>query len=292
MLACPRCGGRLRLIATVEDPDAIRAILAAASRDLVGRGLSGFRPPRLPRSVRRRLRAAPSLWARAPFRSSFAVGEFVRSAVAGPLGADFHIGLPITEHARAAEVRLAARPIGAEPSPLERMLQEPGSMAARAFLNPPRPLDTVNSPAWRSAEIPAANGHTTARAVARVYGALACGGSLDGVELLRSRAIDAAIVEQSRGDDLVLGAPTRFALGFMLPLREHFEAFGYGPDAFGPSARAFGHWGYGGSVGFADLDRGVGFAYVMNQQRLAAPGNPDRRWPALVDAAYQRRHEG
>jgi CubicO group peptidase (beta-lactamase class C family) len=215
------------------------------------------------------------------------VGAFLRSEVTGPLGSDFHIGLPPAEHARAAEVRLASRPIGAEPSPLERMLQEPGSMAARAFLNPPRPLDAVNSPAWREAEIPAANGHTTARAVARIYGALACGGRLDGVRLVSEGAIAAAIVEQSRGDDPILGAPTRFALGFMLPLPEHFEAFGYGRAAFGPGARAFGHWGYGGSAGFADLDRRVGFAYVMNQQRLAAPTNPDRRWPALVDAVYE-----
>jgi hypothetical protein len=31
VLACSRCGGRLRLLATVDDPDAIRAILAAVA---------------------------------------------------------------------------------------------------------------------------------------------------------------------------------------------------------------------------------------------------------------------
>jgi len=44
VLACPRCGGRLRLIATVEDPDAVRAILGAlaGSAGLVGRAPPGM----------------------------------------------------------------------------------------------------------------------------------------------------------------------------------------------------------------------------------------------------------
>ena len=215
------------------------------------------------------------------------VGAFFRSEIAGPLGADFHIGLPVSEHGRVAQVKLATRPAGTEPSRLERLMQQPGSLANRAFFNPPRPPDLVNMPAWRTAEIPAGNGHGTARAVARVYAALASGGAVDRVRLLGVLTIDAAIVEQSRGHDLVLDAPTRFGLGFMLPMSEHFEAFGFDPCAFGPSGRAFGHWGHGGSVGFADPDRRVGFGYVTNQYRVSGPGNPDRRWPSLVDALYR-----
>jgi CubicO group peptidase (beta-lactamase class C family) len=170
---------------------------------------------------------------------------------------------------------------------LERLMMQRGSITERAFFNPPRPLDVANSAAWRTAEIPAANGHGTARGIARIYAALAAGGTLDGVRLLRARTRDGAIVEESRGADLVLGAPTRIALGFMLPLPEHFEAFGFGRHPFGPSPRAFGHWGHGGSVGFADPDSGVGFAYVTNLYRVSGPGYPDRRWPALVDAVYR-----
>jgi len=55
VLACPRCGGRLRLIATVEDPEAIRAILAALaeSRELAGRAPPGAaaQPPSPPAAI-------------------------------------------------------------------------------------------------------------------------------------------------------------------------------------------------------------------------------------------------
>src|SRR5262249_22919726 len=127
---------------------------------------------------------------------------------------------------------------------------------------------------------------TTAWALARIYGALACGGILDGVRLLSSATIDAAIIEQSRGIDAVLEIPTRFGLGFMLPLGEHFLAFGFGSQPFGPSARAFGHWGTGGSVGFADPHSRIGFGYVMNQYKLGTLDDPDLRWPSLVEAVY------
>jgi CubicO group peptidase (beta-lactamase class C family) len=217
------------------------------------------------------------------------IGRFFRSQVAEPLAADVHIGLPVADHERAAEIRLAVRSPGTEPSLLERLMTQPGSLTERAFFNPPRPPGIVNSPAWRSAEIPAANGHATARGVARIYGALARGGSLDGVRLLGTRTLAAATTEQSRGLDAVLAAPTRIAVGFMLPLPEHFEAFGFGAEPFGPSPRAFGHWGHGGSVGFADPDRRIGFGYVTNEYRVGARDSPDRRWPALVDAVYRAR---
>jgi len=214
------------------------------------------------------------------------VGQFLRTEVAGPLGAEFYIGVPASEDARAAEILAPRRLASSEPTRFERLAQDPASMAARAFFNPSSPPDVLNTRAWRAAEIPASNGHTTARAVARIYGALAAGGALDGVRLLRASTIDAAIVEQSRGGDAILGVPSRFALGFMLPLREHFLEFGFGPQPFGPSPRAFGHWGMGGSVGFADLDGRVGFGFVMNQQKAGTPENPDPRWPSLVDAVY------
>src|SRR5438034_710267 len=71
---------------------------------------------------------------------------------------------------------------------------------------------------WRAAEIPAGNAHTTARALARVYGALACGGQVDGVQVLSSDSILRARTEQANGPDAVLfGWPTRFGLGFALP---------------------------------------------------------------------------
>lgn len=209
--------------------------------------------------------------------SGKSVGQFLRTEVAGPLGADFFIGVPESEDSRAAEVLPDPLPLPGDTTMWDVILRDPTSMAGRAFLNPPRTPDVVNTRAWRAAEIPAGNGHTTARGLARIYGALAHGGALDGISLLQRTTIDAAIVEQSSGLDAVLSFPTRFGLGFMLPTPER---------PFGPNPGAFGHPGRGGSIGFADLAGGIGFGYVMNQYKTGTPRNPDLRWPALVEAVY------
>jgi CubicO group peptidase (beta-lactamase class C family) len=218
--------------------------------------------------------------------SGKSVGQFFHTEVAGPLGADFFIGVPASEDARAAETLPDPPPLPGDTTVWDGLLRDPASIAARTFANPPRGPEVRNTRAWRAAEIPATNGHTTARALARIYGALADGGALDGVHLLRPATIDAAIVEQASGPDAVAPYPTRRGLGFILPLPEHFHAFGLSDQPFGPNPCAFGHWGAGGSVGFADGDGGIGFGYVMNQYKTGTPRNPDLRWPALVEAVY------
>jgi CubicO group peptidase (beta-lactamase class C family) len=209
--------------------------------------------------------------------SGKSVGQLFRAEVAGPLEADFFIGVPEAEDVRAAEILSDPPPRPGDTTMWEVLLRDPTSMAGRAFLNPPRTPEVVNTRAWRAAEIPAGNGHTTARALARIYGALACGGTLDSVHLLQPATIAAAIVEQSAGLDAILSFPTRFGLGFMLTLPER---------PFGPNPRAFGHPGRGGSIGFADLDGGIGFGYVVNQYQTGTLRNPDLRWPTLVEAVY------
>jgi CubicO group peptidase (beta-lactamase class C family) len=204
------------------------------------------------------------------------VGAFLRDEVTGPLHADFFIGVPEAADGRAAEV-LPPPPPG-EPTIWDTLLADPESVSGRTFLNPPRTPDLVNTRAWRAAEIPAANGHTSARGVARVYAALARGGELDGVRLLAPTTIDRAIEEQSRGLDAVLTLPTRFATGFMLGLPGGiFEC--------GPGRRTFGHPGRGGSIGFADPDNRIGFAYVMN--RMGPYILLDPRAIALIEATYK-----
>jgi CubicO group peptidase (beta-lactamase class C family) len=209
--------------------------------------------------------------------SGKSVGQFLRTEVAGPLGADFFIGVPESQDARAAEVLPDPPPLPGDTTMWDVILQDPTSMAGRAFLNPPRTANVTNTRAWRAAEIPAGNGHTTASGLARIYGALAHGGALDGVSLLRRTTIETASVEQSSGLDAVLSFPTRFGLGFMLPTPER---------PFGPNPYAFGHPGRGGSIGFADLAGGIGFGYVMNQYKTGTLRNPDLRWPVLVEAVY------
>ena len=205
------------------------------------------------------------------------VGAFLRDEVTGPLRADFFIGVPEEADGRAAEV-LPPPPPG-EPTIWDTLLADPESVSGRTFLNPPLPLGLVNTRAWRAAEIPGANGHTSARGVARAYAALARGGELDGVRLLAPGTIEGAIVEQSRGRDAVLTLPTRFATGFML-------AMPGGIFNCGPGRRTFGHPGHGGSIGFADPDARVGFGYVTNQYVTSTATHPDRRVPSLVDAVY------
>jgi CubicO group peptidase (beta-lactamase class C family) len=136
----------------------------------------------------------------------------------------------------------------------------------------PTPLPgAVNGRALRAAEIPAGNGHGTARSLARFYSALALGGA----PLLRAETLRDATRERVFGIDEVLGIRSRFGLGFML----RHDLFPIGPDA-----RAFGHPGAGGNLGFADPTIGLGFGYVMNRGKPSAFGSPTAY--RLVDALY------
>jgi CubicO group peptidase (beta-lactamase class C family) len=102
----------------------------------------------------------------------------------------------------------------------------------------------------------------------------AVGGEVDGVRLLRPETVTLARTVQSDGPDLILGFPSRFGVGFMLR------------PTLSPAAAptAFGHPGAGGSLGFADPEAEIGFAYVMNRMRLGATWDP--RATALVEAVY------
>jgi CubicO group peptidase (beta-lactamase class C family) len=202
------------------------------------------------------------------------VGEFLRREVAGPLGADVYIGLPRAEHHRVAEFRWPQRDF--EPAATDG---DPGlvkRMAANAYFNPPDFSGTgvVNSAAWRSAQIPSANAHATAGGIARVYAALAAGGTLSGVRVATAAALADATQEQVYGADLVLARPSRFGLGFQLT--HHERQLGNGP-------RCFGHFGAGGSVGFCDPDARLAFGYVTNQM---GPRWRNPRNKALMDACY------
>jgi len=127
----------------------------------------------------------------------------------------------------------------------------------------------INSPRWRAAESPSTNAHGTARGVARVYAAL-----IGRTPLVDRAALEEATTEQVYGQDLVLHRPSRFGLGFQLTQPER---------PIGPGPATFGHFGAGGSLGFADPGSGVAFGYVMNQM---GPRWQNPRTRALVDAAY------
>jgi CubicO group peptidase (beta-lactamase class C family) len=203
------------------------------------------------------------------------IGAFVRRAVTGPLGADFHFGIGPEHDPRVAEYVFAGERFGADP--LETGDDEERRDFLRCiYFNPAgiSGMGTVNTRAWRAAEMPSTNGHATARAVARIYGALARGGAVDGIRLVASDTIEQAITEESTGNDVVLRRPSRFGLGFQLNRDDR---------PLGPGDRTFGHFGAGGSLGFADPDRRLAFAYVMNR---AGPRQQNPRVRGLIDATY------
>ncbi len=181
------------------------------------------------------------------------IGAYCREEIAGPLGLDFHIGLEAKHDERCAELIAAPPPPSGQPNPLAAT-DDPESITMKAINNPPGALrvGTVNSRPWRAAEIPAANGHTNARAIARFYGALSYG-----------------------PDAVMYGLPSRFGLGYRL---SHPAA------RYGPNPHTFGHTGAGGSLGVADPDTRIGFGYVMNQ--MGSSMFVDPRVAALLDALY------
>jgi CubicO group peptidase (beta-lactamase class C family) len=201
------------------------------------------------------------------------LGAFFRDDVAERLGADFHIGLPASEDPRVAELVPASAEEVERAGASTRI--DPETLSGKVVGNPPLRAEFANRPEWRRAEIPAANGHGNARSVARIMGLLACGGRRDGVQLLKEQTIAQAIEEQSYADDLVLGFRMRWALGFMLTSR-HLPV--------GPNPRTFGHGGWGGSLGFADPDARVGWAYIMNKMSPVTAG--DTRVVGILAALY------
>ena len=212
--------------------------------------------------------------------SGISLGRYFREAIADPLGLDFWIGLPEEHEPRVA--RLIPAPMPTELTPFFAALVERSTLVNRAFLNPPTLMKPPGmlTRACRAAEIPAANGMATARALAGMYAPLACGGSLGGVEIVDRDTLARMSAVESEGMDRVLLVPTRFALGFMKTMDNR----PLDSAILGPSSRAFGHVGAGGSLGMADPDAGIAFGYVMNQMGPGLLLNP--RGQSLVDAVY------
>ena len=205
------------------------------------------------------------------------LGTYFREEFAAPLGLDAHIGIGPEYDGRISTL-MDAPPDPNMPDAIE-MFGGPESLGGKVFGNPPLAgpdeQNITASRGWRAAEIPAANGHATARALARIYGATANGGAIDGIHVIDPETVAQAIVEQSKGADAVLVMETRFGLGWMLT--SEFMPLG-------PNPRAFGHPGAGGSLGYADLDAGIGFGYTMNQMQNNLSGDP--RVNGLIDAVY------
>jgi CubicO group peptidase (beta-lactamase class C family) len=196
--------------------------------------------------------------------------RFVAEELAGPMDADFQIG------ARESDWHRIATLIPPPPLPFDRTANDPKSPMVRTNTGPTSAAAAGNTPAWRRAEIGAANGHTNALGVVRVLRALSLGGTAGGVRLLSPATIDLVFDQQADGVDLVLGLPLRFGIGFGLPQPASFR--------FLPEGRICFWGGWGGSVAIMDLDRGLTIGYAMN--RMAAGVESSDRCIAYVKAAY------
>ncbi len=190
------------------------------------------------------------------------VGTILREDICAPLGIDFRIGTPASEHDRVAD------------------LLRPKSLAALGEMTPPRlaafgrkwSAPDRGGAIWREIEIPSANGIGTALGVATLYNAYAAGGAIGGKRLMRPDTFAALTATRTDGPDLVLPEITRFGAGIMS------NAYG----SLGPFTDGFGHSGWGGSLALASPSRGLTCAYVMNRQASTLVGDP--RAVRLIEA--------
>jgi CubicO group peptidase (beta-lactamase class C family) len=194
------------------------------------------------------------------------LGEALATDFRRPFGLEIYIGLPASEDDRVADVeRPNAVPNFGELTPIRK-----AAFMTRWAAPGPRHAEE-----WRRAEIPSANGHADAPSLARLMGMMAMGGQLDGRPMLRRDTVKEASKQRISGPDLVLPYDMSWGAGFM-----RNATLGI----YGPSREAFGHSGWGGSCAFADPERRISGAYVMNRQSPDLLGDPRAR--RLIDVAY------
>jgi CubicO group peptidase (beta-lactamase class C family) len=209
------------------------------------------------------------------------IGTYFREEIAEPLGLDFWIGLPEEQEPRVAML------VGSLTGGLENAdVDEATRASIMALMGPDSVMGKAlsgggafsgegiwNTRAVHAAEVPAAAGISDARSLARLYAA--CVGEVDGIRILTPERVAIASKQETEGPNTVLmNLDLQFGLGFIVP--SSLVQLG-GPHSFG-------HFGAGGSVGWADPDAEFGFGYVMSRMDLGLAG--DQRSTRLVDACY------
>jgi CubicO group peptidase (beta-lactamase class C family) len=184
------------------------------------------------------------------------LGTFFRQEIAEPLGADFHIGLPASEDDRVADL-IPPPPGGGLADGDQTELQ------ANMSRNPGADVALTKTRGWRGAEIPAGGGTGNARSVALVHVILANGGMAQGKRFMSEAGCRKALELQYEGDDLILGGPARYGMGFGLP----------GAAVPLPNPNTIYWGGYGGSLIIIDMDAKATFAYAMNKMAGTTQGD-------------------
>ncbi len=208
--------------------------------------------------------------------SGRSIGALLREEIAGPLGlSGLYIGAPEDANPRIATLKSRIRMTPEIAAQRQRFMAS-DSIAAQALGSNLGDLnELLNTPEGRAAEIPAANGVMTARDLARMYACLAQGGALDGVCIISHDTVRRMSERQTFRKDLVIMFEIGWALGYMTG--------GSAVSSAGPRVTAFGHPGFGGSIGFADPEIEMAFGFVPNALTLDLLGGS--RSQALTDAA-------
>lgn len=183
--------------------------------------------------------------------------DYIQRHIAQPLGSDLWLGVPSGREEDVADIV----PPQADQHPVAL-----NAIAAGPTRNPTPDARTANLAAWRAAQLPAVNVHASADGLARLYGALANAGRIDGVQLLSPSAIAGMTRPRGEPRDEMLGE-RQWAGGVALNRG----------GLYGQGANAFGHSGWGGSFGFADPDSARGVAYIVNRMGSALNGDPRAR---------------
>ena len=198
------------------------------------------------------------------------VGQLFAKEIAGPLGADFHIGTGPEHDHRVAKVIPPPQSLSADLGDMD-----PDSPIVRSLRNPALEASWSWSEAWRRAEIPAAGGHGNARSVARTQAIVSHRGEVDGVRLLSPAGVEVIFEQQISGTDLVLQAPLTIGMGYGISSPEM---------PIGPNERTCFWGGWGGSIVVNDLENRLTVAYVMNRMGEGTTG--DDRGIGILFATY------
>lgn len=202
--------------------------------------------------------------------TSKSLAEFVASELAGPLQADFAFGVPATQYGRVATIiPPPAPPADWKPeAPTDATGVDMNSVFAKTLLNPMMDADIANQDFWRQASVPAANGFTNARGIAKLLSIVSCGGAAGGKQWLKPETVDLIFQEQTNGPDLVIASKVKFGVGFALN--------GVGDGGAGywiPDGKICFWGGWGGSVVICDVGRGMTITYMMNKMSNAGLGS-------------------
>ncbi len=201
------------------------------------------------------------------------LGHYLHDKLFIHLGLDFWIGLPPDQCPRVATLYPGKLRAESGQDPFLQAMNTRGSLTQRAFQSPAglNSIQQMNQPTTWALGLASMGGIGTASALGKFYAMLANGGRWGGRQVVPERIIRLLTQTISQGTDAVLCSELAFSAGMM---RDPVDTAGKKSRAlFGKSLSAFGHPGAGGSLSFADPERGLGFSYVMNQMEVGVlPG--------------------